>query len=125
MTRQRRTPEGALKALRGELRRLRTRLQALHERTEYEDLGHGVLALQIAEHAVNEALEHTGLGGKIRRAPNPAAYRRALHWHKTAKNVRAQGATFLRKHRSEDLETALKALEIAAGSFKEVTEHYE
>jgi len=65
------------------------------------------------------------LGGKIRRAPNPAAYRRALHWHKTAKNVRAQGATFLRKHRSEDLETALKALEIAAGSFKEVTEHYE
>ena len=56
---------------------------------------------------------------------NPAAYRRALYWHKTVKNVRAQGATFLRKHRSEDLETALKALEIAAGSFKEVTEHYE
>jgi len=48
MTRQRRTPEGALKALRG-----------------YEDLGHGVLALQIAEHAVNE-LEHTGLGATRR-----------------------------------------------------------
>lgn len=41
------------------------------------------------------------------------------------KGVRGQGATFLRRHPSEDLETALKALEIAAGSFEEVAEHYE
>jgi hypothetical protein len=115
----------ALKALRGELRRLRKRLHTLHGRTEYEDLGHGVLALEIAEHAVNETLEHSGLGGEVRRAPNPAAHRQALRWHKTVKDVRAQSAVFLRTHASEDLETALKALDIAAGSLEEVAEHYE
>ena len=41
------------------------------------------------------------------------------------KRLRAQGAKFLKTHRSEDLETALKALEIAAGSFEEVAERYE
>jgi hypothetical protein len=117
--------DNALKALRGELRRLRKRLQVLHERTEYEDLGHGVLALEIAEHAVNEALERTGLSGEIQRASNPTAHRHALRWHQAVKDVRAQGAAFLRRHASEDLETALKALEIAAGSFEEVAEHYE
>jgi hypothetical protein len=29
-------------------------------KSDYEDLEHGVLALQIAEHAVEETLEHTG-----------------------------------------------------------------
>src|ERR687892_1043838 len=67
----------ALKALRGELRRLRKRFQVLRHRTRYEDLGHGVLALEIAEHAVNETLEQTGLGGEIRRSPDPAAHRQA------------------------------------------------
>lgn len=115
----------ALKALRGELRRLHKRLQGLHHRTKHEDLGHGVLALEIAEHAVNEALEHTGLSGEVRSVPNPPARRQALRWHKTVKAVRAQGATLLRTHASEDLETALKALDIAAGSLEEVAEHYE
>ena len=117
--------ENALKVLRGELRRLCKRLQVLHKRTEYEDLGHGVLALEIAEHAVNEALEGAGLSGEIRRAPDPTARRHALRWQKTVKDVRAQGATFHRRHASEDLATALKALEIAAGSFEEVAERYE
>jgi hypothetical protein len=39
--------------------------------------------------------------------------------------VRSQTGKFLRTHASEDLETALKALAIAAGSFEEVAEHYE
>ncbi len=120
-----RAQDNAMKALRGELRRLRKRFQVLHDRTGYEDLGHGVLALEIAEHAVNETLEHTGLGGEIRRTPNPAAHRQARRWHKTVKDVRAQGGRFLRAHASEDLETALKALDIAAGSLEEVAEHYE
>jgi hypothetical protein len=120
-----RAQEKALKALKGELRRLRARCQALRSRTRYEDLGHGVLALEIAEHAVNETLEHTGLGGEIRRTPNPTAHRQAQRWHKTVKDVRAQAGRFGRTHASEDLETALKALEIAAGSLEEVAEHYE
>jgi hypothetical protein len=81
-----------------------------------------MLALEIAEHAVNESLHHTGLGGEIRRTPNPAAHQQALRWHKTVKDVRAQGSKFLRRHASEDVETALKALEIAAGSFQQVAE---
>ena len=115
----------ALKALRGELRRLRKRFQVLRHRTRYEDLGHGVLALEIAEHAVNETLEHTGLSGEIRRAPDPAAHRQARRWHKAVTDVRGQAGKFLRTHASEDLETALKALKIAAGSLEEVAEHYE
>jgi hypothetical protein len=41
------------------------------------------------------------------------------------KGLRAQGSKFLKTHPSEDLETALKALEIAEGSLEEVAEHYE
>ncbi len=115
----------ALKALEGELRRLRARCRVLRDRTRYEDLGHGVLALEIAEHAVDETLEHTGLGGKIRRTPNPAAHRQARRWHRTVKDVRGQAGKFLRAHANEDLKTALKALEIASGSLEEVAEHYE
>jgi hypothetical protein len=120
-----RAQDNALNALRRELRRLRKRFQVLHDRTRYADLGHGVLALEIAEHPVNETLEHTGLGGEIRRTPNPAAHRQARRWHKTVKSVRGEAGKFLRTHASEDLATALKALEIAAGSLEEVAEHYE
>jgi hypothetical protein len=114
-----------LKALMGELKRLQKRLKLIHEKTGYEDLEHGVLALQIAEHTVEETLEHTGLGGEIRHKPNPSAHRRAKQWHKVVKGLRVEGGNFLRTHPSEDLETALKALEIAEGSLEEVAEHYE
>lgn len=87
------------------MRRLGKRLQVLQERTGYEDLEQGVLGLEIAEHAVNEALAHTGLSGELPRAPNPAAHRQALRWHKTVRAVRAQGAAFLRTHANEDLDT--------------------
>jgi hypothetical protein len=39
--------------------------------------------------------------------------------------MRVQRGKLLRTHPSEDLETALKALEIAAGSFEEVAEDHE
>jgi len=117
--------ETQLKSLMKELKRLQRRLQAIHARTKYEDLKHGVLALEIAEHTVEETLEHTGLGGKIQHKPNPAAHRQAGQWHKSVKGLRAQGSKFLKTHPSEDLETALKALEIAEGSLEEVVEHYE
>jgi hypothetical protein len=114
-----------LKGLMGEFKQLQKQLRAIHNKTGYEDLEHGVLALQIAEHTVEETLEHTGLGGEIEHKPNPKAHRQAKQWHKIVKDLRNQGGKFLRTHPSEDLETALKALEIAAGSLEEVAEHYE
>jgi hypothetical protein len=114
-----------LKSLMKDLKRLQKRLQAIHAKTGYEDLEHGVLALEIAEHTVEETLEHTGLGGEIRHKPNPSAHRQARQWHKMVKGLLAQGGKFLTTHPSEDLETALKALEIAEGSLEEVAEHYE
>lgn len=74
---------------------------------------------------MEETLEHTGLGGEIRHESNPKAHRQAKQWHKIVKGLRAQGGKFLKTHPSEDLETALKALEIAEGSLEEVAEHYE
>jgi hypothetical protein len=114
-----------LTALKKELRRVQKRLQAIHKKTGYEDLAHGVLALEIAEHTVEETLEHTGLGGEIKHKSNPQAYRQAKQWLNAVKNLRKQGNKFLHSHPSEDLETALKALAIAAGSLDEVAEHYE
>jgi len=108
-----------------ELKRLQKRLQAIHAKSRYEDLEHGVLALKIAEHTVEETLEHTGLGGEIQHKSNPPAHRQAKQWHKIVKGLRTQGVKFLKTHPSEDLETALKALEIAEGSLEEVAEHYE
>jgi hypothetical protein len=125
MTQLEKVQKDRLKALMGDVKRLQKRLQAIHDKTGYEDLEHGVLALQIAEHAVEETLEHTGLGGEIEHKPNPRAHRQAKQWQKTVKSLRAQGGKFLKTHPSEDLETALKALEIAEGSLEEVAEHYE
>jgi hypothetical protein len=125
MTQLEQAQKDQLKSLKDEFKRLQKQLQAVHDKTGYEDLEHGVLALQIAEHAVEETLEHTGLGGEIRHKSNPKAYRQAKQWHKMVKDLRAQTGKFLKTHPSEDLETALKALEIAEGSLEEVAEHYE
>jgi hypothetical protein len=125
MTQLGKAQEDQLKGLMKDFKRLQKQLKAIHDKTGYEDLEHGVLALQIAEHTVEETLEHTGLGGEIRHKPNPKAHRQAKQWHKIVKGLRAQGGKFLRSHPSEDLETALKALEIVEGSLEEVAEHYE
>jgi len=125
MTQLDKAQKDQLKALKGEFKRLQKQLQAIHNKTGYDDLEHGVLALQIAEHAVEETLEHTGLGGEIQHKRNLKAHRQAKQWHKIVKGLRVQGGKFLKTHPSEDLETALKALEIAEGSIEEVAEHYE
>ena len=114
-----------LTALRREFKRLQNRLQQIHKQTGYADLAHGVLALEIAEHTVEETLEHTGLGGEIRRRPDAKAHRRAAQWHKIVRGLRLEGGKFLKTHRNEDLATALKALDIAAASLEEVAERYE
>ena len=125
MTALRQAQKDQLQGMMRELKRLQKQLQVIHDKTGYEDLGHGVLALQIAGHTVEETLEHTGLGGEIQRKPNPKAHRQAKQWQKIVRSLRLQGGKFLKTHRSEDLETALKALEIAEGSLEEVAEHYE
>ena len=125
MAQLRQAQKDQLKALMGEFKRLQKRLQAIHDKTGYEDLGHGVLALQIAEHTVEETLEHTGLGGEIQHTLDAKAHRQAMQWRKVVKGLRTQGGRFLKNHTREDLETALKALEIAEGSLEEVAEHYE
>jgi hypothetical protein len=60
-----------LRGLMKQFQRLQKQLQAIHKKTGYVDLGHGVLALEIAEHTVEETLEHTGLGGEIQNKSNP------------------------------------------------------
>jgi hypothetical protein len=114
-----------LSALQREFQRLQKKLKAIHRKTGYDDLAHGVLALEIADHTVEETLEHTGLGGEIQHKSNPKAHRQAKQWYKIVKGLKNQGAKFLETHPSEDLETALKALAIAEGSLEEVAEHYE
>ena len=114
-----------LAAVRKEFQRLQKKLQAVHKKTGYEDLAHGVLALEIAEHTVEETVEHTGLGGEIEHQSDAKAYRQAKQWLNTVRGIKNQGNKFLRAHPSKDLETALKALAIAEGSLEEVAEHYE
>jgi len=114
-----------LATLQKDLQRLQKKLQAAHKKTGYEDLAHGVLALEIAEHTIEETLEHTGLGGEIEHQPDAKAYRQAKQWLNRIKDVKNQGNKFLRIHPSEDLATALKALAIAEGSLEEVAEHCE
>jgi hypothetical protein len=114
-----------LMTLMQELKRLQKELQAIHKKTGYEDLEHEVLALQIAQHTVEETLEHTGVGGEIRHKSKPKAHRRTKQWHKVVTGLRVQGERFLKTHPNEDLETALKAFAIAEGSLEEVAEHYE
>lgn len=125
MTQLRRAQKDKLKALMGKFHRFEKQLQSIHDKTGYEDLEHGALALQIAKHAVDETLEHTGLGGVIQHKSNAKAHRKAKQWEKTANDLRVQSGKFLRTHPSEDLETALKALKIAEGSLEEVAERYE
>ena len=62
---------------------------------------------------------------KFRHKRNLKAHRQAKQWYKIVKGIETQGNKFLNTHPSEDLETALKALEIAEGSLEEVAEHYE
>lgn len=50
-----------LKSLLGKFKQLQKQLDNIHKKSGYEDLGQGVLTLQIAQHAVEETLEHTGL----------------------------------------------------------------
>src|SRR5260370_36401421 len=112
MAQIRQAQKNQLKVLMRDFKRLHKRLQAIHRKTGYEDLAHGVLALEIAEHTVEETLEHTGLGGEIQHKQNPKEHRQAKILHKIVKRLLLQSGNFLKTHPSEELETDLRAMEI-------------
>jgi hypothetical protein len=114
-----------LQQLMDQVERLRQRVQAVHQRTQYEDLEHADLGLEIVHHALEEVLEHTGQGGHIASTPDPQAYQQAESFLGQARQLRDAAQAFLGSHPSEDLETAIKALTIAEGSLHEVAERYE
>jgi hypothetical protein len=116
---------GELQQLMGDVEQLRQRVQALHQRTQYEDLEHADLGLQIVHHALEEVAEHTGQGGHIPSTPDPRAYQQAESFLGQVCQLRGAAEAFLTSHPSEDLETAIKALTIAEGSLHEVAERYE
>ncbi len=115
----------SLEELTERVEQLRAGIQALHQQTGYEDLEHAALGLEIVHHALEEMEEHTGLGGQIPHEPDAVAHRQAAGWLHDVQRIQAEATTFLTVHPSEDLETALKALTIAAGSLEEVEECYE
>jgi hypothetical protein len=83
-----------LAALQREFQRLQKKLKAIHRKTGYDDLAHGVLALEIADHTVEETLEHTGLGGEIQHKSNPKAHRQAKQWYKIVKGLKTKALNF-------------------------------
>jgi hypothetical protein len=104
---------------------LRRKVQALQSDTGNEDLEHADLGLQIVRHAIEEVIEHTGLGGHIASTPDRALHDRVKSWRGQLTELRSAATQLLAEHANKDLETALKALEIADGSLHEVEERYE
>ena len=80
-----------LAALQKEFQRLQKKLQAAHKKTGYEDLAHGVLALEIAEHTIEETLEYTGLGGAIEHQPDAKAHLQTKQWLNTVQRHEKSG----------------------------------
>jgi hypothetical protein len=113
-----------LQQLLGDVEQLRQRVVRVHQHTQYEDLEHADLGLQIVHHALEEVVEHTGLGGHIEPTSDPEAHRKAEGWVRDVRRLRQEAQVMLTTHPSEDLETALKALEIAEGSLDEIAERY-
>jgi hypothetical protein len=104
---------------------LRARILDLHVQTGYEDLEHGALGLEIVHHAIDEVLEHTGLGGRIAGSQDAEAHRMAERWKADVERILGEANELLATHENEDLETAIKALTVAEGSLEEVAERYE
>ena len=117
--------ESALQKVEQEVEALRVRVQSLLAETQYTDLEHADIALQIVLHAVEETLEHKGLGGEIRHTPDVAAHARAERWLGDVKRIQGEASEMLAAQPNEDLETAIKALAVATGSLEEVAERYE
>jgi hypothetical protein len=117
--------ERELRQILGHVEQLRQQIQTVYQRTQYEDLEHADLGLEIVHHALEEVLEHTGQGGHIASTPDSQAHQQAETFLGQARQLRDAAQAFLATHPSEDLATAIKALTIAEGSLHEVAERYE
>jgi hypothetical protein len=117
--------EAALRKVEEDVEALRARVQALLAETQYEDLEHADIGLQIVLHAIDETLEHKGLAGDIPHMPDAAAHEQAEGWLNDVKRIHAEASQMLSSRPNEDLETAIKALTVATGSLEEVAERYE
>jgi hypothetical protein len=117
--------DATLEGVMAEVEQLRARVQELHRQTGNEDLEHADLGLQIVHHALEEVAEHTGLGGHIKSTPDKAIHDKVKGWMNDVRSIKAAAEEMLATTPNEDLETAIKALEIASGSLHEVEERYE
>jgi cell division protein ZapA (FtsZ GTPase activity inhibitor) len=114
-----------LKDLRGATHNLIRGVRDLHERTRYEDLEHAVLGLEIVDHALEEVEENKGIGGNIEAITDPTAHKAARSLLAGAQKLQKEANLLLKTRKNEDLETAIKALEISKGSLEEVLERYK
>jgi hypothetical protein len=117
--------EAALHKAEADVEALRAHVQALLGETQYADLEHADIGLQIVLHAVEETLEHQGLAGEMLHTPDAAAHAQAEGWLSDVKRIHAEASRMLASQPNEDLETAIKALTVATGSLEEVAERYE
>jgi hypothetical protein len=114
-----------LKELRRDVRKLILGVEGLYAGTKYEDLEHAVLGLQIVDHALGEVEESKGMGGHIEPVSDPKAHKATRSLLATVRGLQNDARALLKTHRNEDLETAIKALEVSKGSLEEVLERYE
>lgn len=104
---------------------LKSDVNKLSRKTQYEDLEHAELGLEIVEHALEEVAESKGKGGQIERVSDPGALKAAGNLRRGIEKLQSEARHLLKTHKSdEDLQTAIKAMEICKGSIEEVLERY-
>lgn len=114
-----------VKKLISESQELKLKVNKLYRKTNYEDLEHAELGLEIVEHALDEVAEHKGKGGQIEQIFDPAALKKAKWLKERVDKIQDEAKQLLKTHATdEDLETAIKSLEICEGSIDEVIESY-
>src|SRR5262249_12271573 len=117
--------ENQLKELMSEFKRLQKKLHRFISKPAMKTSVMGCSRSKLPNTQWKKLSNIQVLAERSRTSRIPAAHRRAKQWHKIVTGLKNEGSKFLKTHPSEDLETALKALEIAAASLEEVAERYE
>ena len=114
----------ALKGLMKETEKLMQDIRRIYAKTNYEDLEHAVIGLEIVKHALGEVEENKGMGGRIEPVSDSKAHLAAKKLLDGVTKLQRESSELLRTHANEDLETAVKALGISKGSLEEVLARY-
>jgi hypothetical protein len=114
-----------LRELINEAGKLRLKVNKIYEKTKYEDLEHAGLGLEIVEHALEEVAEGKGKGGNIESTSDSKAHFAAEALLRDVEKLQEKARQLLETHPNEDLETAIKALEVSKGSLEEVVDRYD